>query len=142
MRPSRWVGAACVAVGLFAASTALADFSTSAGDTLSVSTAVLLAPSSPSASVAQCRAGDSVDVEVTWTASASGATDGYAIYRSDEGGPSSRVGVVSGRGTTTFDDTNLPFDTASTYTVEATRANWTSAPSADAAVTTPASDCS
>jgi hypothetical protein len=142
LRPSHGAGAVCLAVALFTTSAALADFSTSTGDALSVSTAVLLAPSSPSASVTQCRAGDSVDVEVTWTASASGATDGYAIYRSDDGGPSSRVGTVSGQGTTSFDDTNLPFDTTSTYTVEATRANWTSALSADASVTTPASDCS
>jgi hypothetical protein len=142
LRPRHTAGAACLAVALVTTSTALAGFSTSTGDALSVSTAVLRAPSSPSAAVTACRPGDSADVEVTWTASASGATDGYAIYRSDDGGPSTRVGTVSGRATTSFDDTALPFDTSSTYTVEATRANWTSASSADASVTTPPSDCS
>lgn len=142
MRPSRGAGVACVVVALVSTSTALAGFSTSTGDAMSVSTAVLLAPASPSASVQTCRAGDSVDVEVTWTASASGATDGYAIYRADGGGSASEVGSVSGRGTTTFDDNARPFGTSSTYTVEATRSSWTSGPSADASVTTPASDCS
>jgi hypothetical protein len=142
LRRSRGAGIACLVVALFTTSTALAGFSTSAGGALSVSTAELVAPTDPSASVETCRVGDSVDVEVTWTASASGATDGYAIYRSDDGGASTRVGTVSGRGTTSFEDTDLPFDTSSTYTVEATRASWTSDQSADADVTTPAADCS
>jgi len=142
LRPSRVAGGACAVVALVSTSTALAGFSVSTADTLSVSTAVLLAPASPSASVTACRPGDSADVEVTWNTSASGATDGYLIFRSDGGGPASEVGSVSGRGTTTFDDDTRPFATSSTYTVEATRASWTSAPSADASVTTPASDCS
>jgi hypothetical protein len=142
LRLSRAVGGASFVVALVSTSTALAGFSVSTGDTLSVSTAVLLAPASSAASVTACRPGDSADVEVTWNVSASGATDGYMVFRSDGGGPASEVGSVSGRGTTTFDDTTRPFDTASTYTVEATRASWTSAPSADANVTTPASDCS
>ncbi len=142
MRPSRIAGAACFVVALASTSSALAGFGDATGDTLVVSTAVLLAPSSPAASVSTCRAGDSVDVEVTWDASASAATGGYAVYRSDDGGSSTRVGTVSGRGTTSFTDTDVPFDTSSTYTIEATRVSWTSAPSADATVTTPASDCS
>jgi hypothetical protein len=142
LRLNRVAGGACFVVALVSTSTALAGFETSTGDALSISTAVLLAPSSPSASVMACRPGDSADVEVTWTASASGATDGYAIFRSDGGGPASEVGTVSDRSTTSFVDADLPFDTSSSYTVEATRSSWTSPPSADATVTTPASDCS
>lgn len=121
---------------------ALAYFGGGASDSLTVSTASLAAPTDPGAAVDTCTPGDSVDVEVTWTASASDAADGYAILRSDGGGPSTVVGTVTGRSSTSFVDTGVTFATSYTYTVEATRASWTSDESSAADITTPAADCS
>jgi hypothetical protein len=142
LRRSRVIGVVCAAALLLTAGRALASFASGASASLRVATAVLDAPTSPAAAVDTCTAGVSADVTITWTASASAAADGYVILRSDGGGSPSEVGTVSGHDTTSFTDTGLAFATDYSYTVEATRASWTSDPSSSADVTTPAADCS
>jgi hypothetical protein len=142
LQRKRVIVAACAAALLLTTGRALAGFAVGASASLRVATAELDAPTSPAADVDACTVGDSVDVRVTWTESASGAADGYAILRSDGGGSPSEVGTVSGRDSTSFTDTGLDFATDYAYTVEATRASWTSDASSSADVTTPAADCS
>jgi hypothetical protein len=133
-----------------AAPAALAGWSSgvSAGP-LPVSSATIAAPTGAGATTigAACtkHVTSSIQVNVSWTASASAFATGYTIQRGTAaGGPFANVGSVGGGSTVTFTDTTgtLGLSTNYYYVVVATFASWTSANSNVATVLTPDKNCS
>ena len=107
-----------------------------------LSTATLQPPTGTAAARGACVPVLSVEVDVTWTATASTFADGYRVFRSaTSGGPYTLIGTVAGRTTTTFTDADVTFLTTYHYVVQATRNLWRSANSAQASYTTPTPAC-
>ncbi len=132
-----------------AAPVALAGWSStlSAGP-LPVSSATIAAPTGAAATTigAACTAHvtSSIQVNVSWTATASTFATGYNILRGTAaGGPFTLVGSVSGRTTVTFTDATgtLALSTNYYYVVASTFANWSSGNSNVATVLTPDKNC-
>ncbi len=132
-----------------AAPVALAGWSSalSAGP-LPVSSATIAAPTAAAATTigAACtkHVASSMQVNVSWTATASTFATGYNVLRGTaSGGPFTQVGSVGGQSTVTFTDTTgtLAVSTTYYYVVVATFASWTSANSNVASVTTPDTNC-
>lgn len=81
-------------------------------------------------------------MRVRWTATASAFADGYEVVRSGtDGGPYTSVGMVTGRTTTTFEDTTATSVTTYYFVVQASRHQWRSGNSAQASATVPLSVC-
>jgi len=111
-----------VGLGSFAAWT-----STSASPDNRVSAADLVAPTGVTGSVQA----DGTTVRVSWTATASTAATGYKVYRaSSAAGPYTWLADVSGRTTTSYDDTSVP-DGTWYYVVRSTLSTWSSPNSTD-----------
>ena len=107
-----------------------------------VSTATLQPPTGTAAGQGDCFPVLTIEVDVTWTATASTFADGYQVFRSaTSGGPYTLIGTVAGRTTTTFTDTDVTFLTTYHYVVQATRNLWRSANSTQASFTTPTPLC-
>jgi hypothetical protein len=143
VRRSRFLtAAACGTAALTATAQAVAGFQMSpAVVEQTVSTATLVAPTTPGVRLDSCAAGSSATLAVSWTASASPVTTGYEILRATaSGGPYALAGTV-GAGTTTFADAGIGFSTTYYYVVEATHGTWTSPESAEVSATTPDSSC-
>jgi hypothetical protein len=129
-------------VMLATAAAAFAGFAagTSAGET--ISTATFAPPTGPSAAQVSCKNNKPPQISVSWTASPSSFTTGYAIYRSTTSGSGyTQIGTVDAS-TTTFADpsTTLAYSTTYYYVVDATVQSW-SARSSEAQVTTLNSHC-
>jgi hypothetical protein len=107
-----------------------------------LSTATLEPPTGTAAAAGDCLPVLSIEVEVTWTATASTFADGYQVFRSaTSGGPYTLIGTVAGRTTTTFTDADVTFLTTYHYVVQATRDLWRSVNSTQASFTTPTPAC-
>jgi hypothetical protein len=107
-----------------------------------LSTATLAPPTGTSAARGDCFPLLTIEVEVTWTATASTFADGYQVFRSaTSGGPYTLIGTVAGRTTTSFTDVDVTFLTTYHYVVQATRDLWRSVNSAQASFTTPTPAC-
>jgi hypothetical protein len=107
-----------------------------------LSTATVAPPTGTAAARGACVPVLTIEVEVTWTATASSFADGYQVFRSaTSGGPYTPVGTVAGRTTTSFTDTDVTFLTTYHYVVQATRDLWRSVNSAQASFTTPTPAC-
>jgi hypothetical protein len=107
-----------------------------------VSTATLQPPTGTGAAQGDCVPVLTIEVDVTWTATASTFADGYQVFRSaTSGGPYTLIGTVAGRTTTTFTDADVTFLTTYHYVVQATRNLWRSADSTQASFTTPTPLC-
>jgi hypothetical protein len=107
-----------------------------------LSTATLQPPTGTAAARGDCFPLLTIEVEVTWTATASTFADGYQVFRSaTSGGPYTLVGTVAGRTTTSFTDTDVTFLTTYHYVVQATRDLWRSGNSTQASFTTPTPAC-
>lgn len=112
---------------------ASASFTSSpSGQTLTVTSGTLAAPSGLSAS---CFILTPTRVRLNWTATSSTWASGYEIARGTaSGGPYTVVGTVSGQSTTTYEDIR-PNTSTYYYVVRATKFAWRSANSNQA--TTP-----
>lgn len=100
-----------------------------------LSTATLLAPTSPSAA-ASCDGWGKAKVTLTWTAAA--RADGYDVYRSSTtGGPYTKIAHVDGGSSTSTMDRSLSLSTTYYYVLQTTRNNWVSANSTQVQATTP-----
>lgn len=123
--------------------TASAGFdSAPSAPSMSVSTATLAAPASLTASNGTCQPLVSTAVNLSWTATSSTFADGYEIFRSlISGSAYTSIATVSGHGTTTYTDPSPLFATTYYYVVQATKSNWRSPNSNEAAVTTPSTLC-
>jgi hypothetical protein len=107
-----------------------------------ISTATLQPPTGTAAATGNCFPVLTVEVQVTWTATASTFADGYRVFRSaTSGGPYTLIGTVTGRATTSFTDADVTFLTTYHYVVQATRNLWRSLNSTQASVTTPTPLC-
>jgi len=96
---------AAVALSVSAVSAFAAFNQAATGGPMSVTTTSLTAPTGLAASN-PCSSATAVSTSLSWTASTSTATTGYAILRSSaSAGPFSSVGTVSGINTTTYTDT-------------------------------------
>jgi hypothetical protein len=114
----------------------------SAASQQQLSTATLQPPTGTAAARGDCFPVLSVEVDVTWTATASTFADGYQVFRSaTSGGPYTLIGTVAGRTTTSFTDTDVTFFTTYHYVVQATRNMWRSVNSTQASFTTPTPAC-
>jgi hypothetical protein len=119
-----------------------ASWQSAAFSSQQLATATLQPPTGVAAARGNCVPVLSVEVTVTWTATASAFADGYQVFRSaTSGGPYSLVGTVGGRATTSFTDTGVTFLTTYYYVVQATRNRWRSANSTQASFTTPTPAC-
>jgi hypothetical protein len=137
-----FVSILAVVVTLAAAAAAFADFAASASSAQTISTATFAPPSGPTAVQVSCKNNKPPQISVSWTASGSGFTTGYTIYRSTtSGGGYTQIGTVNAS-TTTFTDpsTSLDYTTTYYYVVDATFQSWT-ARSSEAQVTTLSSKC-
>ena len=131
------VSICALAVTLATAAAAFAGFAISTTATQAVSTATFAPPTGPSAVQVSCKNNKPPQISVSWTASASAFTTGYAIYRSTtSGGGYTQIGTVNAS-TATFTDpsTSLAYTTTYYYVVDATYQSW-SARSSEASVTT------
>jgi hypothetical protein len=139
----RFVVGVVVLIGAAAlVATAAASFSSSDSAAHTISTATLVAPTGLSAVNGTCSALSSTQVNLSWTATASAAADGYEVFRATvSGGPYSSLGTVNGAGTTTFTDTTPAFSTTYYYVVQSKRNSWRSPHSNQASVTTPSVLC-
>ena len=130
----------CIAAGLVLAlvsGPAFASFAVTAPSSMnSFSTATLEAPAAISVE-AVCRSG-SVDVDVTWTRSASSFADGYDLLRSDHDGGAT-ITAIAGGDTVEAVDPSVGAGKTFDYWVRSTSENWESAWSEMETVTTPAS---
>jgi hypothetical protein len=135
------LGAAAL-TALLLAGGALGSWSTTAsGGGMTLVTATLDTPTSVQVQETCTKHVRTVET-VGWTAAASPAIAGYAVYRSaGSGGPYTLLGRVTGRTTTSYDDTTATWSTAYYYVVTATRSAWTSPNSAEASITTSTKNC-
>jgi endoglucanase Acf2 len=99
-------------------------------------TLTAVAPQTPAGLMAM--AASSSSVNLSWTASTTGGVT-YSLFRSNTTGftPGASNMIASGLTGTTYSDANLAASTTYYYVVEAVNAVGSSAPSAQAAVTTP-----
>jgi hypothetical protein len=119
-----------------------ASWQSAASQQQQLSTATLQPPTGTAAARGDCFPVLSVQVDVTWTATASTFADGYQVFRSaTSGGPYTLIGTVAGRTTTTFTDTDVTFFTTYHYVIQATRNMWRSVNSTQASFTTPTPAC-
>jgi endoglucanase len=119
-----------------------ASWQSAAAGSQQLSTATLAPPTGTAAARGDCVPVLTIEVDVTWTATASTFADGYRVFRSaTSGGPYTLVGTVSGRATTSFTDADVTFLTTYHYVVQATRNLWRSANSTQASFTTPTPAC-
>ena len=125
---------------LTAAAAARAGWSSSAtGGPLAVTSGVLNVPANVLAVAGTCVAKVSVDTIVTWDPTAPVAADGYEVLRSAaRRGPFTAIGTAAG---TSYDDTDVAFNTTYYYELEATRGRWTSGVSTPLKVKTPKRTC-
>ncbi len=92
----------------------------------------------PATGLAAVASGTAGEIDLSWTASTSGYTGGYNIYRATvTGGPYALVTSVAGRLTTAYPDTGLTTGQGYFYVVQATYQNWTSPYSNEATATAP-----
>jgi Fibronectin type III domain len=111
-------------VALRAAPTRSAGLFTDSPANASVLTTDTLQPPTGLVAVASVNPGE---IDLSWTASASGYASGYNVYRStSSGGGYALVTFVPGWGSTTYPDTGLVTGTPYFYVVQATYQNWTS----------------
>jgi hypothetical protein len=107
-----------------------------------ISTATLQPPTGTAAARGSCFPLLTIEVQVTWTATASTFADGYRVFRSGtSGGPYTLVGTVTGQSTTSFTDASVAFLATYHYVVQATRNLWRSPNSTQASITTPTPAC-
>ena len=127
---------------LAAATAARAGWSTSAsGGPLAITSGVLNVPAGLAAAVGACTPQTSVDVLVTWDATAPVAADGYEVMRATvKAGPYTLLATVAGT-QTSYDDLSVAFNTRYFYELEATRADWTSGTSSPLKYKTPKRSC-
>ncbi|HET7572537.1 MAG TPA: hypothetical protein VFJ77_07700 [Gaiellaceae bacterium] len=136
------VGIAAAGALLLAGAASGAWVSLPAGGPQSLVTATLDAPTGLGAVHGTCVRRQQDQIVLGWTASTSPAVGGYEIFRStSSGGPYSSLGTVSGRTTTSYADSNLPFNTTYYYVVKASRANWRSGYSGQASLQTNSTNC-
>jgi hypothetical protein len=77
-------------------------------------------------------------IDLSWTASASGFAEGYNVYRSTtDGSGHALIAFVAGGGSTVHPDPALPAATTYYYIVETVYQNWSSAASNQASAATP-----
>lgn len=131
--------AAFAAVAVFAVGAAWAGFASTTDVAHSVSSASLAAPAGLSAGNGSCTPVTGPrQVDLSWTATASGFADGYEVFRSVTSGAGfTSLGTVAGQGTTTYSDGTVAASVTYYYVVQATKNNWRSANSNEASVTTP-----
>ena len=132
--------AAVTIVLLTGAAVARAGWSTStSGGPLAITSGVLNVPANVATALGTCVPKSSVDVIVTWDATAPVAADGYEVLRSTaRRGTYTLLATVTG---TSYDDTSTGFNTAYFYELEATRADWTSGTSTPVKYKTPKRSC-
>lgn len=136
------LGAAVLAALLLAGVASGAWSNVFVGGPQSLVSATLDAPTGLSAAHGTCVKHGTDQIVLTWTASTSPAVGGYQIFRATtSGGPYSSIGTVTGRTTTTYTDAGLPFNTTYYYVVQASRATWRSANSAQTSLMTLSSVC-
>ena len=131
-----------VVLTLATAAAAFAGFTQSVSGAQTISTATFAPPTSPAAIQVSCKNNKPPQISVSWTASASGFTTGYTIYRSTaSGGGYTQIGTVNAS-TTTFTDpsSSLAYTTTYFYVVDATYQSWSSR-SSEAQVTTLNKQC-
>jgi hypothetical protein len=134
------VGLLVVAATL--ASPVSATWQAAASEQQQASTATLQPPTGTTAVRGDCLPVLSIEVEASWTATASAFADGYQVFRSStSGGPYTLIGTVAGRTTTSFTDTDVTFLTTYHYVVKATRNLWRSPNSVQASFITPTPLC-
>jgi hypothetical protein len=127
---------------LATAAAAYAGFFSIASASQPVSTAAFQPATSVTATQVNCRNNQTPKLSVGWTASSSGFTTGYTIYRgTTSGGPYTSIGSVSAA-TTTFADpsTTLAYTQSYYYVVDATFLSWSSR-SAEASIATLSNKC-
>lgn len=133
MRLGRIACLATVAgVTVAGASTAFAVERSVASGSVSMSTATVAAPTSPSATVS-CPNGRKGDVLVRWTASTSTYVTGYTVSRSANGVSSTLASLPATA--TSYDDTTVAGATTYTYSIVASYQAWTSAAATVSATT-------
>jgi hypothetical protein len=135
---------ATIVAAAFAAPAALATWSSTAGaGPMTVSTATLADPTGLAAAnnknVCLNNTASSLEVDLTWTPTASPRASGYVVLRNG-----TQVATLSGASTSGWNDTTgqLAFATSYTYVVESSVAGWTSpGTTATTAITTLAHNC-
>ncbi len=147
MTPSqRWTRAAvafAAAAVLLSASVVkapavLAVFASSGAASATLETATLAPATSPSAANAGCSL-LTFSIKVSWTPSVSSQVDGYRVaIGTTSGGPYPTVANVSGNSASSATFGGLAGNTRYYGIVTATRASWTSPPTSQVSVLTPA----
>jgi len=127
---------------LATAAGALADFATNDSASQTLATATLAPPTSTAAAQVSCKNNKPPQISISWTASASGFTTGYTIYRSTtDGSGYTQIGTTGSSGTSFSDpSTTLAYNTTYYYVVDAAAQAW-SARSTQAQATTLGSHC-
>jgi hypothetical protein len=123
---------AAVALGAFLPSLLTKGDTAEAGPRLPI-----LTPPTGLDVTSECGGFVSADVVLTWLPSKSPAAVGYSVYRSMEGGPYEKVGVMEGPTATLFRDEDLDTGTSYHYRVRSTAGARASDYSQTAAIGTP-----
>lgn len=130
--------AALLSASVVKAPAALAAFTSMSDASATLGTATLAPATNPSGTNAECSLLP-FSIKVSWTPSTSSAVDGYRVaIGTTSGGPYPTVANISGNSasSTTFD--GLAGATRYYGIVTATRGSWTSAPTSEVSVLTPA----
>ena len=98
-------------------------------------TAAVLAPVTDLTATGRCRL-LKPSVDLSWTATTSPQVTGYRVLRRTGSGSYTTVATLSGRATSTYNDTAVTTSATYTYLVKAVRNNWY-ADSSTATATTP-----
>ena len=122
---------------LLAASTghAAADWTAATPDVSAAYTAAVLAPVTGLTATARCRL-LKPSVDLSWTPTTSPQVTGYQVLRRTGTGSYTTVANLTGRTTSTYNDTTVTTSATYTYLVKAVRNSWY-ADSSTATVTTP-----
>lgn len=132
------VATALAGVAVAGSAAALAEFASGTpAESHAVSTAVLQPPTSPAVAHGSCTPAVRSSVVVSWTPTSSTWADGYVLSRATAlSGPYTDIATVSGRATSSYVNTPLPFSTTFHYRVRATKQAWRSANTATVSITT------
>ena len=109
-----------VAVGV---DQAAAHWSVSTPERSATYTTAVLTPATSLSAAARCGLLN-VSVDLAWTATTSPHVTGYQIRRKTDSTSYSTVATLSGRTTTSFNDTTVNTSSKYTYLVRAIRNNW------------------
>lgn len=130
--------AALVSASVVTAPAALAAFTSKSDASATLGTATLAPASNPSAANAGCSL-LTFSIKISWTPSTSSAVNGYRVaIDTTSGGPYPTVANVSGISASSTTFTGLAGGTRYYGIVTATRGSWTSPPTSEVSVLTPA----